>query len=60
VRIKKVNHIAGDQFWVEKSFLNILDNPTTTYLLRLKNKTQIKSYFSSVYGNFTSKVKNIF
>jgi len=58
--LNKVNHIAGDQFWVEKSFLNILDKPTSSYLLRLKNKTQIKSYFSSVYGNFTSKVKKIF
>ena len=58
--LNKVNHIAGDQFWVQKTFLKSLDKTTNSYLLRQKTKTQIKSYFSSVYGNFTSKFKNIF
>lgn len=58
--LNKVNHIAGDQFWIEKSFLKTLDKPTISYLLKLKNKTQIKSFFSSLYGNFTSKIKNTF
>ena len=54
--LNRVNHIAGDQFWVKKSFSNTLDEPTSNYLKYLKNKTQIKSYFSSLFGSFKSKI----
>jgi FkbM family methyltransferase len=48
--INKVNYIAGDQFWVQTSYLNALEEDTKKALLSIKKKTQLKSNLSTFFG----------
>jgi hypothetical protein len=58
--LNKVNHIAGDQLWVKKSYFENLDSNTKSYLNTIKNKTAIKSKLSSSFGIARDSIKNIF
>jgi FkbM family methyltransferase len=58
--LNKVNHIAGDQFWVQKNYYNNLSNETKSVLNKMKTKTEIKSKVSSLFGSIKSSIKNIF
>ncbi|MGJ8743213.1 FkbM family methyltransferase [Polaribacter sp.] len=58
-QLNKVNHIAGDQLWVRKSYLRKMDSKTKLYLSRIKMKTQIKSNLSTFYGGLLYKIKNL-
>lgn len=58
-QLNKVNHIAGDQLWVKKSYLTQLDSKTKSYLAKLKTKTQLKSNVSSFFGAIGYKLKKV-
>ncbi|PQJ78486.1 FkbM family methyltransferase [Polaribacter porphyrae] len=58
--LNKVNHIAGDQFWVNKNYFDNLDENTKDYLVKLKNRTQLKSNLSSFVGNAKLSLKQLF
>lgn len=58
--LNKVNHIAGDQMWVKKSFFNALDEKTQINLAKIKNKTELKSRLSSFVGNTKVSLKKVF
>jgi|TARA_B110000977_G_C10939065_1_gene440123 FkbM family methyltransferase len=59
-QLNKVNHIAGDQLWVKKSYLKKLDSKTKSYLANLKTKTELKSSVSSFFGGIGYKLKKVF
>lgn len=58
--LNKVNHIAGDQLWVQKTYFDSLNNETKSYLNKISNKTELKSKLSSLFGNVKASVKNAF
>ncbi len=58
--LNKMNHISGDQFWVKESYFRNLNKKTKTYLIKLKNKTELKSKLSSFVGSSKEKLKKIF
>tara|TARA_R110002126_G_scaffold142546_3_gene288412 strand:- start:2758 stop:3582 length:825 start_codon:yes stop_codon:yes gene_type:complete len=58
--LNKVNHIAGDQLWVKKSFFEALDEKTKKNLTKIKNKTELKSKLSSFVGNTKTSLKKVF
>ena len=58
--LNKVNHIAGDQLWVKKSYFDSLNEDTKIELEKIKNKTEIQSRLSSLFGNSKQAVKNLF
>lgn len=58
--LNKVNHIAGDQLWVKKTYFNSLDEDTKIELEKIKNKTEIQSRLSSLFGNSKMAVKKLF
>lgn len=57
--INKVNNIAGDQFWIQKSFHKSLDTKTKLYLQFICYKTSLKSLFSSFFGNIKLGIKSL-
>ncbi len=58
--LNKMNHIAGDQLWVKKSYFNNLSEEKKTSLNRIKSKTALKSRVSSTFGITKDKIKNFF
>jgi len=58
--LNKVNHIAGDQFWVKESYFKNLDESTKSFLYKISRKTEFKSKISSLFGNTKVAVKDIF
>ena len=58
--LNKMNHIAGDQLWVKKSFFESLDIKTQNSLNKIKTKIALKSKISSAFGNTKDGIKNIF
>jgi FkbM family methyltransferase len=58
--LNKMNHIAGDQLWVQKDYYDKLDKNTKFNLTFFTAKTAIKSQFSSAFGNAKQKVKTLF
>ncbi|WP_026777532.1 FkbM family methyltransferase [Polaribacter sp. Hel_I_88] len=58
--LNKVNHIAGDQFWVRKTYFESLDSDTKSYLNIVSHKTELKSKISSAFGKTKDSIKNVF
>lgn len=58
--LNKVNHIAGDQLWVQKNYFDSLANETKADLNKIKNKVALKSKISSFFGSTKDAVKSIF
>ncbi|MFK8058714.1 MAG: FkbM family methyltransferase [Polaribacter sp.] len=58
--LNKMNHIAGDQLWVQESYFNQLSDDTKSSLHKITAKTALKSKISSVFGNTKDKIKNVF
>jgi len=58
--LNKMNHIAGDQFWVKESYFNNLHEDTKVTLNKITTKTALKSKFSSAFGSTKDRLKNIF
>jgi len=56
-QLNKVNHISGDQLWVKKDYFEQLNSQTKFYLSFLKAKTQLKSIFSSFFGQIIYNLK---
>jgi FkbM family methyltransferase len=54
--INKMNHLAGDQLWVQTSYLNALDEDAKKVLLSIKKKTQLKSDLSSFFGSIKYRI----
>lgn len=59
-RLNKVNHIAGDQLWVKKTYLEQMDAQTKSFLSKVKTKTQVKSSLSTFFGGIGYKLKKVF
>lgn len=57
--INKVNNIAGDQFWIKKSFFDSLDNNTKLQLQFICYKSNLKSAFSSFFGHIKQEIKKL-
>lgn len=55
--INKVNNIAGDQFWIKKSFFDSLDTNTKIQLQLICYKSNLKSAFSSFFGHLKQGIK---
>ncbi|MFY9243165.1 MAG: FkbM family methyltransferase [Polaribacter sp.] len=57
--LNKVNHIAGDQFWVQKSYFDSLNENVQKDLKNIKSKTELKSKASSFVGNLKMSLKKV-
>ena len=58
--LNKVNHIAGDQLWVKKSYFENLNEDDKVHLEKIRNKTELKSRLSSLFGNSKQAFKKLF
>lgn len=58
--LNKVNHIAGDQLWVKRSYFNALNKKTKSTLNRIRIITELKSKVSSIFGRTKDAIKSIF
>jgi len=57
--LNKVNHISGDQFWIKKDFFDKKDKQTKIFLFYLKAKVQLKSIFSTFFGQISYNIKKL-
>lgn len=55
--LNKMNHIAGDQFWVNKNYYNNLSDDVKSSLIILSKKTAFKSVLSSTFGKLKDTLK---
>lgn len=58
--LNKVNHIAGDQLWVKRTYFDSLNEETKSYLNKISNETNLKSKLSSIVGQTKDSIKNVF
>ncbi|PWG05288.1 FkbM family methyltransferase [Polaribacter aquimarinus] len=55
--LSKVNHIAGDQFWVRQDYFDKLSHKTKSHLNSVSKKVVFKSNLSSVIGKIKDSIK---
>lgn len=55
--LNKVNHIAGDQFWVRQDYFNKLSDKTKSHLNSISKKVALKSKLSSAIGKIKDRIK---
>lgn len=58
--LNKVNHISGDQLWVQKDYFNQLNKKTKSSINKISLKTDLKSKVSSFVGNTKNIIKKSF
>jgi len=58
--INKINYVAGDQFWIRKSYFDSLKKNDKEALQKIKRKTFLKSRLSTFFGAIKYNLKYLF